>query len=275
MPHDELAARIEKLLGAKVAYFQPVAGGYTPAMRLRCHTATATFFAKIGVTPLTSKFLQREIRMYTQLRGPFLPQLVAWEEHEAEPILLIEDLSTGAWPPPWDERHLNLVLAQIDALHNTSAAIESFAEVPFLALGLVTPTWLEQALPLLLDSAGRCQTAGSRLAHWDLRSDNICITGQSAVFVDWNLACLANPALDLGFFLPSLAAEGGPLPEKILPDAPEIAAWVAGFFAARAGLPTIPDAPRVRWVQRQQLDTALPWAIRALDLPPALGRVAA
>jgi aminoglycoside phosphotransferase (APT) family kinase protein len=146
---------------------------------------------------------------------------------------------------------------------------------PFLALGLVTPTWLEQALPLLLDSAGRCQTAGSRLAHWDLRSDNICITGQSAVFVDWNLACLANPALDLGFFLPSLAAEGGPLPEKILPDAPEIAAWVAGFFAARAGLPTIPDAPRVRWVQRQQLDTALPWAIRALDLPPALGRVAA
>jgi len=42
----------------------------------------------------------------------------------------------------------------------------------------------------------------------------------------------------------------------------------AGFFAARAGLPEISDAPQVRTVQRQQLETALPWAARALDLPP-------
>ena len=38
--------------------------------------------------------------------------------------------------------------------------------------------------------------------------------------------------------------------------------------AARAGLPGISDAPRVRLVQRQQLQTALPWAARALGLPP-------
>jgi hypothetical protein len=53
-----------------------------------------------------------------------------------------------------------------------------------------------------------------------------------------------------------------------LPDAPEIAAWLAGFFAARAGLPIIPDAPLVRRVQREQLSTALPWAQRALGLTP-------
>jgi aminoglycoside phosphotransferase (APT) family kinase protein len=110
------------------------------------------------------------------------------------------------------------------------------------------------------------------LTHWDLRSDNICIGNNAALFVDWNLACLSNPTLDLGFFLPSLAYEGGPAPERILPDAPEVAAWVAGFFAARAGLPTIPDAPFVRRVQRQQLETALPWAIRALNLPPLVGK---
>ena len=46
------------------------------------------------------------------------------------------------------------------------------------------------------------------------------------------------------------------------------AARVSGFFAARAGLPGISDAPRVRVVQRQQLATALPWVARALDLPP-------
>jgi hypothetical protein len=104
-----------------------------------------------------------------------------------------------------------------------------------------------------------------------LRSDNICLTESRAIFVDWNLACLSNPKLDLGFWLPSLAYEGGPEPETILPDAPEIAAWVAGFFAARAGRPEIHDAPRVRLVQRQQLETALPWAVRSLDLPRIVG----
>lgn len=70
--------------------------------------------------------------------------------------------------------------------------------------------------------------------------------------------CLSNPRLDLGFWLPSLAYEGGTEPEKILPDAPEVAGRVGGRFASRAGLPRIIDAPRVRAVQRRQLGTALP-----------------
>jgi hypothetical protein len=43
---------------------------------------------------------------------------------------------------------------------------------------------------------------------------------------------------------------------------------MSGFFAARAGLPPIPTAPHVREVQLAQLRTALPWAARALGLPP-------
>ena len=88
------------------------------------------------------------------------------------------------------------------------------------------------------------------------------------MLIDWAEACCGNAALDLGAWLPSLAFEGGPLPEQLLPDRPEIAAWLCGYFAARAGLPTIPDAPRVRQVQREQLGTALPWMVRALALPP-------
>ena len=96
-------------------------------------------------------------------------------------------------------------------------------------------------------------------------------TAGQVIFVDWNLASLSNGRLDLGCWLPSLAYEGGPEPEQILPDAPEAAAWVAGFFAARAGLPPIVDAPRVRLVQQQQLSTALPWVVRALGLRPLGG----
>jgi hypothetical protein len=283
MVHRELALRIERLIGAKVESYRPVAGGYTPAMRLRCRTTTTTFFAKIGVTPVTRQWLRREIHVYHCVSGAFMPHLVAWEDHEAEPILLLEDLAAAHWPPPWTAQRVELVLAQVDAMHNTQVGLESYTHIhgvraahwpavaadpaPFLALGIADAPWLDGALPLLIRYEAQCSTDGESLTHWDLRSDNICITKGRAIFVDWNFACVSNPQLDLGFWLPSLAYEGGPDPEQILPDAPEVAAWVAGFFAARAGLPSISDAPRVRLVQRQQLVTALPWAARALGLP--------
>ena len=284
VPSRELISRIERLVGARVESYRRVEGGYTPALRLLCETAEATFFAKIGTTPLTSRSLSREIRVYNSLSGDFMPRLVASEDHETEPVLIIEDLSARHWPPPWDARQIELTLEQIDALHNTPASVETFAEVhgmsegnwpsvaadpgPFLALGVADARWLEAALPALVRYEEGCPTAGDSLTHCDLRSDNICVAAGRAVFVDWNAACLSNPRLDLGFWLPSLAYESGIEPEKILPDAPEVAAWVSGYFAARAGLPDIGDAPRVRNVQRRQLETALPWAARALGLPP-------
>jgi Phosphotransferase enzyme family len=282
--HGDLASRIERLIGAKIETYRPVIGGYTPALRLVCSTTSASFFVKVGATPLTGEFLRREIHVYNSVSGDFMPNLVACEDHEAEPILVIEDLSAHNWPPPWDGRRVELVLAQIEAMHNTATSLEPYAQVhnaldsgwqtvaadpaPFLSIGMVEERWLDAALPLFIESEGRCRTEGNSLTHWDLRSDNICLTASQAVFVDWNLACLSNPKLDLGFWLPSLAYEGGPQPDAIMPDAPEIAAWVCGFFAARAGLPQISDAPRVRLVQRQQLETALTWVARALDLPP-------
>lgn len=285
MPPRELIGRIERLVGAKVESYRRVEGGYTPALRLLCRTtAGASLFAKIGTTPGTCESLRREIHVYARLSGDFMPRLLASEEHEAEPILVIEDLSTHHWPPPWNERQVEMALAQLDALHHTHAPLETYAQVhgtsepnwlavaedplPFLALGVADAAWLEAALPILIQVEEGCPTAGDSLTHFDLRSDNICLTPERAVFVDWNGACLSNPRLDLGFWLPSLAYESGLEPEKILPDAPEVAARVSGYFASRAGLPFISDAPRVRTVQRRQLETALPWAARALDLPP-------
>jgi hypothetical protein len=85
------------------------------------------------------------------------------------------------------------------------------------------------------------------------------------VLVDWNHACIGNADLDLAFWLPSLHLEGGPPPEHFGVD--ELAVFVAGFFAALAGLPPPPGAPTVRAFQRAQLEVALPWACAALDLP--------
>jgi hypothetical protein len=211
-----------------------------------------------------------------------MPRLIAWEDHEAEPILIIEDLSRAVWPPPWTRDRFDAVRAAIAAMHATAAPVPRFAEKnathmigwplveedpePFLSLGVVDARWLDQSLPHLVAAERACETEGDALTHWDIRSDNICIMPGGAKLIDWPAACLSNPKLDLGGWAPSLAFEGGPHPEELVGHEPEVAALISGYFAARAGLPIIPSAPRVRDVQKEQLSVALPWVIRALKL---------
>src|SRR5207302_5996716 len=109
---------------------------------------------------------------------------------------------------------------------------------------------------------------GDDLLHFDVRSDNLCFVGGRAVLVDWNLACRGNGWFDVAFWLPSLRLEDGPQPWEVLPDAGALAAVVAGFFAARAGLPPPSGAPTVREFQLRQLEVALPWATRELGHAP-------
>jgi hypothetical protein len=298
-PDAQLQARIARLLHPTPRRYRRVAGGgYTPAARWIAETEQGRYFIKVATTPLTAQFVLREIRNYHLLQAPFMPRLIAADAEEDAPFLILEDLSDCHWPPPWTPAHIQAVVETVGHMHAMTPEIETYAALngtkimgwnevardphPFLSLGVASAAWLEGALPSLLDWESRCSTEGSALTHMDLRSDNLCLRGSGngsgevvgagaeAILVDWNLACLSNPKLDLGFWLPSLAFEGGPAPEALLPDAPEVAAWVSGFFASRAGLPDIPDAPRVRLVQRQQLETALPWVVRALDLPPPL-----
>lgn len=281
-PTPELENRIARLLGTKPMQFVEVPGGYTPAARWVCHTEAGSVFVKFGTTPLTRAFLRDELRAYARVSGPFMPRLVAADADPDEPLLIIEDLVGHDWPPPWTKDRVSAALRCIQEVHDTSADLPTMMEAhgeletgwervaadpkPFLSLGLASPEWLDGALPVLRQSASECPPAGNALLHLDIRSDNLCIRGDRAVLVDCNNACLGNAELDLGFWLPSLAYEGGPPPEAILPRSREVASFVAGFFPALAGQALIPDAPRVRLVQRQQLEVALPWAARALGL---------
>lgn len=286
-PAEPVIERASRLLGWTPEHWRPVTGGYTPAARFVVRRGSDRAFVKIATTPLTAAFLRSEFAAYGAVSGPFMPRLIGAEDEADAPMLIIEDLSAATWPPPWGPSRVDAVVDAISAMHAATANLPTFAErqghlglgwamvaadpAPFLSLGLVSASWLDQALPALTAAEAACRTDGSVLCHFDLRSDNMCLRPGGALFVDWSGACLSNPILDLGAWLPSLAFEGGPLPEAILPDAPEVASWVSGFFAARAGQPAIPDAPFVRRVQFEQLTTALPWAQRALFLPPADG----
>lgn len=279
---DPIAAAIERIVGATVHDPVRIHGGYTPAERWTFRSGAHRCFAKAGVTLLTAALLRREIQAYAALHGDFLPKVIGHDDASGIPVLVLEDLSGAEWPPPWSLERVGAVVEALRELHASRAALPTYAEVhgargghwaevarepaAFLALGLVSPAWLQASLPALVDAEAACRMEGTSPCHWDVRSDNLCFRGGRAILVDWAEACLSNPDLDLGFWLPSLAHEGGPEPEALLPDRPDIAAWVSGFFAARAGLAPIPDAPRVRVVQRQQLAQALPWAARALGL---------
>jgi hypothetical protein len=198
------------------------------------------------------------------------------------PVLALEDLSDATWPPPWDDERVVQVLdaAALVHAHPIPSHVAAFTDEyrddwdrvgtdpqPLLALGLCSAVWLEHALPVLSAAAWAAPIRGSALLHLDIRSDNLCFRHGRAVIIDWDGPMVGNPDVDIALWLPSLAAEGGPRPEAILATAPELAAWAAGYFCARAGGPPIPEAPHVRPLQLAQARTALPWAARALGLP--------
>ena len=263
-------------------------GGYTPAERWLVDFADGTScFVKAGVTAYTAEALRAEYSLfYSRLEAPFLAKLLAWEDAEV-PVLVLEDLSAAHWPPPWTRAQVDAVLHALDAIHAVrlpglpqmtsvggffeQLTWQDVARIPadFLKLGLCSDAGLRKAVPALIEAElqGEAACLGDDLCHRDVRSDNICIAGDRVVIIDWNFAAHGNGEMDVASWLPSLQAEGGPAPEEIMPNAPHWAAAICGYFAARAGLPNIPDAPRVRAVQLAQLKTALPWAQRALGLP--------
>jgi aminoglycoside phosphotransferase (APT) family kinase protein len=237
---------------------------------------------KEAVDEATAGWLKEELRIYRSVRGTFLPKFLGWIE--SPPTLILEDLSGAHWPPPWDKLRIDSNFRALREVHESPpppglkplprGELAGWRAVardpkPFLSLSLCSADWLEASLPTLVRAEEAAPLDGDRLIHLDVRSDNVCFVGDRAILVDWNWACLGNPDFDIAFWLPSLEAEGGPPPETFLPRAPELAAVVSGFFAAHAGLPDIPTAPRVRSIQKTQLGTALPWACRALGLKTA------
>ena len=281
--------RLSELAGVAVHAVEDVAGrGFTPARRLRINFADgSTAFAKVAVNESTAEWLAAEHVVYSQVEGSFLPRFLGYDA-AVPAVLLIEDLTAAHWPPPWPEGSIDRVRRALDEIAATwppqgVPSVEVYrAEIlggwslveqdpgPFLSFGFCSSTWLADALPRLREAAETAPVEGESLLHFDVRSDNIALVDERAVIVDWNWACIGNALLDVATWLPSLHVEGGPPPEEILPKCPAgYPALLAGFWAARVGLPPPPGAaPGLRELQLAQLGVVLPWAVRALGLPP-------
>lgn len=260
-------------------------GGYTQAQRWIVQTADDPVFVKASIDEESASWLRAEWLIYSQVQGPFLPELRGWIDAQ-HPVLLLQDLSQQHWPPPWSDGDVEKVLhgleqiaawpvpAGIPSLESDRDSLMGWSNIgkdptQFLSLGQCSRRWLEAALTTLIEAETAVDLSGNALLHLDVRGDNVCITNERAVFVDWNWAMYGAEDVDLAFWAPSLYLEGGPEPVQLMGKRPKLASLVSGYFANMAGMPP-PNAQlrRVRALQLASFKAAFPWACESLGLVP-------
>jgi hypothetical protein len=278
---SEIAGVLPRLL--------PSVGRFTPLTGLWVIETAAgkRRFVKAASNDDTARFLRQEMVAYHHVQAAFMPEVEAFIDDGERPFLIIEDLSGFHWPPPWSADHVEAVLRVCDAIAATppppglSDEVERTLSEPFWSridtqaepvhdLGVASAAWFDSAMPALIDAEAGAVIGGEALVHADIRSDNVCISGQVKV-VDWNWAFVGNPMLDPVGWLPSLFLEGGPPPWELLTGEVGLVTKVAGFFLDHATKPRSPEVREdIREFQRAQGEVALQWAAHELGLvPPA------
>jgi hypothetical protein len=251
--------------------WEPVtSGGYTRARKWRVRLDDGTYvFAKEA--PAT------EVAVYESVHADFLPGV-----HEIrDGVLLLEELSDAHWPPPYPDDVMPLFAALDEVAATPPPALPRLQQVsrwqaiaddprPLLALGLCSSEWLEHALPALIEAEARVPMTGDALVHYDVWARNLCFAERGAVLVDWGMARIGNPRIDVAFALLSLLVEGAGASLPAVEDEPALAAYVTGVVATEAPLP-IPEwaAPgtNIREDQKSDLAVALPWVAELLGRP--------
>lgn len=200
-------------------------------------------------------------------RHPQLP----WRRDELERVLdAIADLIASLTPSPIEVTSVGQRLHRLfqgwRRLHRAAAEGQDLGDLP---------DWPQRHLAELaeLESGWEEAAEGLTLIHCDLRADNILLTQEKALFVDWPHASLGAGWVDLVEILPSVAMQGGPKPWEIFDHHPlaltapseavtAVLAAFTGYFLYGSRLPAPPGLPTLRAFQRDQAMPALEWLMR-------------
>lgn len=271
-------------------------GGFSPgvAARVRCADGTRYFVkaASAELNPDAPRFHRQEADVLAGL-DPLIaggqlpvPRLRGTAESGSWFALIADDVA-GCQPTlPWREAELGLVLAALDRLAAaltpapvTVPAVTEYLEADFTGWRTLSQTgddridaWSRARLPDLaaLETAWAGHAAGGTLLHADIRADNLLLTGNGVVVVDWPHACRGAAFVDLVFFAPSVAMQGGPSPSELLamsrtgrtasPEAlTAVVCALAGYFTERSLRPAPPGLPTIRGFQAAQAEVTRRW----------------
>ena len=300
---DAISSALEGWLGSPVATAESQAGGFSPGIAARIRTAGgARYFVK-AVGPLPNRdspgMHRREAQVVaTMPEGVAVPRLLwSYDDEETGWVLLVFQDIEGRHPRmPWRMEELDRVvdgLARIaDALTPSPLPISQvrsakrafarsingwrqLAEGSPSDLDRLDP-WSRRNLGRLVELEAQAPDAvdGDTLLHLDVRADNVLLAEDKVWLFDWASACVGASWVDVVGFAPSVAMQGGPLPEQVLARHPAArsaapahitaaVAAVAGYFTHGALQPPPPGLPTLREFQAAQGAVARDWvAIR-------------
>jgi aminoglycoside phosphotransferase len=298
---DEVPSRvrraIEEILDSPVVAAESQSGGFSPGLAARLVLADGrrAFAKAVGTerNPVSPGMHRREVAVLGALpRGLPVPALLGSYDDGDWVALVIEDVDGTPPAEPWRPDELARVVEAMAALA-ADLTPSPIAAPPIVELdtsqfrgwrslaaarSLAEPLGAEVVARLdefaAIEATWTAAAAGDALVHCDLRVDNILLTPERVVFVDWPHARIGAPWLDLLFMLPSAAATGTD-PQEVWaaypparaadPDAvTTVLVALTGFFLHQSVLPPPPNLERVRAFQRWQGEAALRWVLARL-----------
>jgi len=303
---------IDIALGDPIVSTTSIDHGFSPGVACIAKTFGGQEFFLKAASSVPSEhagaFHRKEIVVASRL-GPDVPTArFVWSFDEGAPgwVVLVYEVVDGHTPElPWRVADVELVVVALNQLATTltpspipEADIGSLAHSGILGSGcwsrlkmrIEHPASFDPPVPLddwarrHLDRLIALETrvddvvGGDTLLHLDIRGDNMLITGDGVVIVDWPHAKVGAAWVDAVTFAPSLAMQGGPDPEEFIaridvcraadPDAiTACVAEIAGYFTYNSLQPPLEALPGLREFQAGQGAVARRWLARRTGWP--------
>ncbi|WP_395695660.1 phosphotransferase [Nocardioides sp.] len=295
---DVVRAAIESQFGSTVISAQSQPGGFSPgsADRVVLADGRRAFVKAVGaeVNPDTPAIHRREIAVTTSLPDAgFAPRLLGAYDDGQWVALAFEDVDGRSPQMPWRTEDLTrclIALGEMAVLLSPSplpdlprlvdAVADDFTRWDALAADVPTDLdpWAVDRLPELADLGRNSLEAmdGVALVHGDIRADNLLLTDEGVVVVDWPWASLGAPWVDSLTLVLNAAVFGEHDPEAQLNSSPGLVAadpdamtatvaGLAGYFSWQGRQPARPEMPTIRRFQLAQADACLRWLRVRLD----------
>jgi aminoglycoside phosphotransferase (APT) family kinase protein len=299
---ERVRREIERACGAVVVEAATAPGGFSPGLAARILCADGRrWFVKAAsgqVNPDTPRLHRQEARVLGDL-DPLIrsgrlpaPRLRATVEHGGWFALILDDIDGRHPALPWRTEQVGQVLGALDRLADvltpapiTAPAIGDYLGADFTGWRILAQrpgderldSWSRARLADLaaLEATWQIHAAGPTLLHADIRADNLMLTGDHVVVVDWPHACRGAAFADVVLLAPSVAMQGGPQPSDLLTQSragrsasraalTAIVCALAGYFTERSLRPSPPGLPTVRAFQAAQGEVTRRWLAQLL-----------